>query len=154
MEAERRVLAAHDGALVVRTSAFFGPWDRYNFVWSVLRALSSGNAVEAGIDVVSPTYVPDLVHEVLNLLIDGGTGIWHMTNPGEISWRDLAARAARLGGFDEDLVTPASDEEPLNTALVSERGILLPPLEGAIERFFRDCEIDWNLEDTRSIAAE
>ncbi len=153
-EAERRVLAAHDGALVLRTSAFFGPWDRYNFVWSVLRALSSGNAVEAGVDVVSPTYVPDLVHEVLNLLIDGGTGIWHMTNPGEVSWRDLAARAARLGGFDEDLVTPASDEEPLNTALVSERGILLPPLEGAIERFFRDSEIDWNLEDTRSVAAE
>jgi dTDP-4-dehydrorhamnose reductase len=153
-EAERRVLAAHDGALVLRTSAFFGPWDRYNFVWSVLRALSSGNAVEAGVDVVSPTYVPDLVHEVLNLLIDGGTGIWHMTNPGEVSWRDLAARAARLGGFDEDLVTPASDEKPLNTALVSERGTLLPPLEGAIERFFRDSEIDWNLEDTRSVAAE
>ena len=31
-EAERRVAAAHPGSLMVRTSAFFGPWDRYNFV--------------------------------------------------------------------------------------------------------------------------
>ncbi|WP_404287910.1 family 1 glycosylhydrolase [Microvirga sp. RSM25] len=41
-EAERRVLEAHDKALVLRTSAFFGPWDRYNFIWSILNTLSSG----------------------------------------------------------------------------------------------------------------
>jgi dTDP-4-dehydrorhamnose reductase len=153
-EAERRVLAAHQGALVVRTSAFFGPWDRYNFVWQVLNTLSAGNAVEAGVDVVSPTYVPDLVHEVLNLLIDGGTGVWHMTNVGETTWRDLAAAAARLGGFDEERVLAATDERPLNTALTSERGLLLPPLESAIERFFRDSEVDWGARDPLSIAAE
>src|SRR5205085_2525636 len=27
-EAERRIAAAHPGSLLVRTSAFFGPWDR------------------------------------------------------------------------------------------------------------------------------
>jgi dTDP-4-dehydrorhamnose reductase len=152
-EAERRVLAAHAGALVVRTSAFFGPWDRSNFVWEVLRTLVAGNAVEAGVDIVSPTYVPDLVHEVLNLLVDGATGLWHLANPGELSWRDFAARAARLAGYDEGLVTEADDRPALNTALTSERGVLLPPLEGAIERFFRDSEIDW-ASDAMKLAAE
>ncbi|MDG2571121.1 SDR family oxidoreductase, partial [Vibrio parahaemolyticus] len=65
-EAERRVLAAHDKALVLRTSAFFSPWDRYNFVWSILNALSKGEGVKASLDVVSPTYVPDLVNTSLD----------------------------------------------------------------------------------------
>ena len=51
-EAERRVLAAHPGALVVRTSAFFGPWDRYNAVW---KTFSSTAHRACGI---SPTWAP------------------------------------------------------------------------------------------------
>lgn len=153
-EAERLVLAASDKALVIRTGAFFGPWDRSNFVWSVLNTLSSGNVVEAGHDVVSPTYVPDLVHAALDLLIDGGTGVWHVTNPGEISWRQLAERIARLGGFGAELVGGTADGEALNTALASERGILLPPLDSALERFFRDSEVDWAASDALSVAAE
>ena len=46
-------------------------------------------------DRMSPTYVPDLVHEALNLLIDGGTGLWHVVNPGSLSWRDFARLIAR-----------------------------------------------------------
>ena len=38
-EAERRVLDALPGALVVRTSAFFGDWDDWNFVSRTLAAL-------------------------------------------------------------------------------------------------------------------
>jgi dTDP-4-dehydrorhamnose reductase len=58
-EAERRVLECHPAALVVRTSAFFGPWDEYNYVALVLRALRAGKPFLAATDlVVSPTYVP------------------------------------------------------------------------------------------------
>src|SRR5918998_241494 len=131
-EAERRVLGAHDKALVIRTSAFFGPWDRYNFVWSILNTLSRGEGVEASADVVSPTYVPDLVNTSLDLLIDGGAGLWHMANLGEVSWRDLAAMAAERAGFDPSLVTDAGDLPALNTALSTERGILMPRLESAL----------------------
>jgi len=153
-KAERLVLATSDKALVVRTSALFGPWDRYNFVWSALNTLASGSVVEASNDVISPTYVPDLVHAALDLLIDGGTGVWHVTNPGEISWRQLAERVARIGGFDPELVVETPDAESLNTALSSERGILLPPLESALDRFFRDSEVDWAASDALSVAAE
>jgi dTDP-4-dehydrorhamnose reductase len=143
LEAERRILEVHPDALVVRTSAFFGPWDRYNFVWGVLSRLAAGNPVEAGGDVVSPTYVPDLAHVVLDVLIDGATGIWHLTNPGEASWRTLAQAVARQAGFNPALIGEAAEERRLNTALTSERGLLLPPLETAIERFFRDSEVAW-----------
>jgi dTDP-4-dehydrorhamnose reductase len=138
------VLAAHEGALVVRTSAFFGPWDRYNFVFTTLAALAAGRRVEASRDVVSPTYVPDLVHEVLNLLVDGSTGLWHLANAGAMSWYDLALAAAARAGFDERLVAAVGEGEPLSTALTSERGVLLPSLQGAIDRFFPDSEIDWS----------
>jgi dTDP-4-dehydrorhamnose reductase len=123
-------------------------------MWSALNTLASGNVVEAGNDVISPTYVPDLVHAALDLMIDGGTGIWHVTNPGEISWRQLTDRVARLGGFDPELVLETPDAESLNTALASERGTLLPPLESALDRFFRDSEVDWAASDALGVAAE
>lgn len=148
LEAEQRVLACHPGTLVVRTSAFFGPWDRHNFVWSVLNRLTSGQAVEASPDVVSPTYVPDLAHVVLDTLIDGATGVWHLTNPGEISWRKLADRVARRAGLDPGLIGETGpDRPPLNNALTSGRGLLLPPLDSAIDRFFHACEIGWVPDD-------
>src|SRR5205085_2551062 len=56
--AEERVLAAHEGALVVRTSAFFGPWDLHDFVARTLDSLGRGEQPSAAGDaVVSPTYV-------------------------------------------------------------------------------------------------
>jgi dTDP-4-dehydrorhamnose reductase len=152
-EAERLVLSAHDRVLVIRTSAFFGPWDRYNFVWSVLNTLSRGDAVEASPDIVSPTYVPDLVNTSLDLLIDGGVGLWHMANIGEVSWRDLAAMAAERAGFDLGLVAAVEGRQAVSTALSTERGILMPSLESAVDRFFTDSEIDWSVE-TMKLAAE
>lgn len=57
-EAERLVLGIHPTALVVRTSSFFGPWDRHNFVTQALRALTGGQSFIAANDMtVSPTYV-------------------------------------------------------------------------------------------------
>jgi dTDP-4-dehydrorhamnose reductase len=153
-EAETRVLAAHDRALVVRTSAFFGPWDRYNFAWAALHHLSEGRTFTAGQGRVSPTYVPDLVHEVLNLLIDGAAGLWHLTNSGSLSWYEFAVGMARRAGYDSNLILRAPDDDAGNTTLTSERGVLLPPLEGALDRFFRDSEIEWGADLQRKAAAE
>jgi dTDP-4-dehydrorhamnose reductase len=155
-DAERRVGAAHPGSLIVRTSAFFGPWDRYNFIWAALNAFAAGRTSAAGSDVVSPTYVPDLVHVTLDLLIDGETGVWHLATPGAIAWRDLATDVAQRARFDTKLVQGVdAGRPPLNTAMTSERGVLLPPLGSALDRFFRDCEIDWAMrDDMLAVAAE
>lgn len=142
-EAEQRVLDQHPDALVVRTSAFFGPWDEYNFVTRSLRALAEGKEVRvpAGM-VVSPTYVPDLVHATLDLAIDGEAGLWHLANVGKTTWAELARTAARIAGHTPDRVTevPAetlgwSARRPRFSALGSVRGHLLPTLGDALHRY-------------------
>ncbi len=153
-EAERCVLAALPSALVVRTSAFFGPWDEYNFVTLALRTLASGQVFVAAADaVVSPTYVPDLVNTSLDLLIDSERGVWHLANAGATTWADLARRVAELAGLDSSLVEARRTDElnlaasrPLYTALASERGTLLPSLDDALARYLRDCQVKWTDE--------
>jgi dTDP-4-dehydrorhamnose reductase len=142
--AEQRVLDIWPETLVVRTSAFFGPWDRYNFVWDALRRLSRGEIVEASDDaVVSPTYVPDLVHATLDLLLDGESGLWHLANEGAVSWHGLALRAADGAGLDGSLVRAPERGLAANTALSSARGLILRKLEPALDDWLRHCAIDW-----------
>lgn len=144
-EMERRVLAEHPGALVVRTAAFFGPWDEWNFVTLALRSLAAGLPFEAAGDlVVSPTYVPDLVHALLDLVIDGERGIWHVVNRGAVTWAELARRAACMAGVDGSLVHECPHTElglvaarPPYAALDSTRGALMPPLDDALARYVR-----------------
>jgi dTDP-4-dehydrorhamnose reductase len=142
---EERVLGVLPSALVVRTAACFGPWDEHNFVTRTLRALAAGAPVEAAGDaVVSPTYVVDLVHATLDLLVDGASGIWHLTNDGAHTWADLARRAAGVAGLPAELVQARPQRElaaeaprPRYSALGSERGRLLPSLDEALARYLR-----------------
>jgi dTDP-4-dehydrorhamnose reductase len=144
-EMETRVLGVLPEALVVRTAAFFGPWDAHNFVTATLRALARGDETTAAADaVVSPTYVVDLVHATLDLLIDGASGIWHLANQGAVSWADLARRAAELASLPVERVRAVSSRElrlpaarPRYSVLGTERGALLPPLEHALDRYLR-----------------
>lgn len=144
-EAEKRVAEACPRSLLIRTSAFFGPWDRHNFIWGTLQALARGEPVVANdAQIVSPTYVPDLVSAALDLLLDGEQGIWHLANPGEVSWLDLACESAARGGLDASLIAAGQDDGPArNTALSSDKAVLLPPLETALRRYFEQREIPW-----------
>jgi dTDP-4-dehydrorhamnose reductase len=145
-EAERLVLEAMPSALVVRTSAFFGPWDEHNFVHAALRALARGEEFVASDDAyVSPTYVPELAHACLDLLIDGERGVWHLANAGAVTWAELARRAARLAGLDAGLVRGRPTRElglaaprPAYSALASERGALMKTLEEALACYVRE----------------
>jgi dTDP-4-dehydrorhamnose reductase len=141
--AEQQVLRVHPDALVIRTSAFFSPWDSYNFLTSALRTLAARQPFMAASDaVVSPTYIPDLVNTTLDLLIDGESGLWHLANAGAIAWADLARETATLAGLDSTHIhaLPAKELDwvatrPAYSALTSNRGVLLPSLESAIERY-------------------
>jgi len=143
LEAELRVLEADPQALVIRTSAFFGPWDQHNFVTQALNALDAGQPFQAVHDlVVTPTYVPDLVNVSLDLLIDRERGIWHLSNGDALSWAELARRACAAAGVpDERLQEVSADacgfiaQRPRNTALGSERAVLMPSLDDALRRY-------------------
>lgn len=143
--AEQRVCQLCPSALIIRTSAFFGPWDQHNFLSQTLDALARGAPVRAADDVViSPTYVPDLVHSCLDLLIDGERGCWHLAQSCAISWADLARQAAELAGYRAGQVVGAPQASlgwaaprPTYSALGSARGALLPGFEDALARYVR-----------------
>jgi dTDP-4-dehydrorhamnose reductase len=145
-EAEAGVLKINPNSIIIRTSSFFGPWDQYNFISNVLSTLSSNNNFVAASDIyISPTYVPDLVNASLDLLIDNEKGIWHLTNNGEITWANLARKVSDKAGLNTDLVEEQpvhflnlKAARPKNSVLISEKGIFLPSLENALNRYFQD----------------
>jgi dTDP-4-dehydrorhamnose reductase len=145
-DGEQRVLAAMPLALVIRTSAFFGPWDEHNIITRALQALAAGESFAVANDlVVSPTYVPDLVNAALDLLIDSESGIWHLANPGPVTWNELVIRAAELAGIDTRTLDARHSSElgliaprPRYSALASTRGMPLPSLDDALQRYTRE----------------
>lgn len=151
-ESETLVQSEMPAALIVRSGPLFGSWHSSNFLVRALCSLRSDERFAAADDlVVSPTYVPDLVHASLDLLIDGERGIWHLANQGQVSWADFAAMAAQLANISSaNLRSYAAIELALHaalpkySALTSERGILLPTLEDAVARFVRDYETLWH----------
>lgn len=142
-QAEADILALGGKALMIRTAAFFSPYDPYNFAAFVTRSLADGREITVAEDlVVSPTYVPDLVDATLDLLIDGEVGVWHLANRGEVTWAEFAWRIADLLDLDRGLIVPTPwrnlgwpAERPAHAALASERGCLMPTLENALARY-------------------
>jgi dTDP-4-dehydrorhamnose reductase len=112
----------------------------------VLKSLSSGQIFVAATDMtISPTYVPDLVNTVLDLLIDDEHGVWHVANSGAVTWAEFATLVAMNSGHDRsriegrlknalNLIAP----RPTFSVLGSERAWLMPSLEQGIDRYFRD----------------
>jgi dTDP-4-dehydrorhamnose reductase len=148
-KAEKNVLAEDPNALVIRTSSFFGPWDQNNFVINTLRSLKDDQAFNVPHDVlISPTYLPDLVNNTLDLMLDDECGIWNITNKGEISWASLATEIANRGGFSSTgfRQVPVAQmgftaTRPTYSVLDTEKGFEMPTLDNALERFFREQEL-------------
>ncbi|GAA4029230.1 hypothetical protein GCM10022281_05460 [Sphingomonas rosea] len=136
-EAEDRVIAIDPQALIIRTSAFFGPWDRRNFLHDTLDKLERGEEVAASDNaVVTPTYLPDLVHATLDLLLDGEHGIWHLANQGSISWHGLAREIADRTKFSARPIVDSGGPRTDNS-LGTSRGQILRPLDHALDDFVR-----------------
>ena len=141
---ERLILAENPSSLIIRTSAFFGPWDKSNFVNAVLNALQKEETFYMADDViVSPTYVPDLCHTALDLLIDEEEGIWHLSNDGNITWADFGGMIAEKAGCKKNnlVAKPLIEmgwkaKRPLYSVLKSDKGINLPLLDNALNRYF------------------
>jgi dTDP-4-dehydrorhamnose reductase len=139
-EAEAGVLRLMPESLVVRTSAFFGPWDEWNFLTIALRELAAGRSFSALADVtVSPTYVPELADATLDLLVDGERGLWHLASAGALTWLDFARLGAERAGVDASRLVPLALEDarlaavrPHWSVLGSARGPLLDAVENAI----------------------
>ncbi len=85
------------------------------------------------------------MHTTLDLLIDGEKGIWHLTNKGEITWSQLAAEIAGYFGLEKKLIIALPKNEillianrPAYSVMTSERAILLPGLDDAMQRYYNE----------------
>lgn len=148
---EEKILSNNPHALVIRTGTLFGLWDKCNFIHTTLCDLKEGKAVVAADDVVmSPTYIPDLVNLSLDLILDDEEGIIHATNAGSTTWADLARQVALTTGYDEGLIEGVpfytlrlQAKRPYFSVLESEKGIVLPSLQDALERYLEAAGIEY-----------
>ncbi len=139
--AETFLKNVNPSALIIRTSAFFGPWDNYNFITMALKAIHARKQVKAAANIsVSPTYIPHLVQACLNLLIDDAKGVWHLVNKGEITWYEWAKTAAIQSGLNASLILPEFQStslavRPVYSVLTSEKYSLMPSLQQAMNQY-------------------
>lgn len=137
---------------IIRTSSFFGPWDKANFVFESLKNILSNQKVFGIQDIkITPTYVPDLVNAVLNLIVDEEKGLFHLTNQDEDSWYGFINRAVKLAPehlkLNIELTRKMSVEKlglkakrPKNSTLKSQRLVQLPSFEDALQRYYQELD--------------
>jgi dTDP-4-dehydrorhamnose reductase len=84
----------------------------------------------------------------LNLLIDDEKGVWHLSNEGQVTWSDFAQNIAERGKLNKDLLTPVTQQQmrfkaqrPAYSVLSSNKGIKLPLLDNALDRFFSEKSV-------------
>jgi dTDP-4-dehydrorhamnose reductase len=141
---ENELIRACSRALIVRCGFVLDPELPQDPLTSWLRGLRMGRVPRLPPwRFVSPSYLPQLVHTALDLLVDGEHGIWHLAPRTPCSVLELARRSAkRLGLAFPEQAAPSSRREahgPMR-ALASERGWPLPDLEETLEAYAGDLE--------------
>ena len=137
-DGERRVLAEHPAALVIRTAALFGGIGSRakggSFPDRIVRAARDGRPLAVVADQkVNPTYTRDLAEASIELASSGMAGLVHVVADGCCGWDEFARAALSECGVDwpvESVSTSASAgvaRRPLNGCLGSERVQALRP---------------------------
>ncbi len=135
-EGEERVLAAHDGALVVRTAWVLSGTHR-NFAATMLRLARQGPVDVVDDQTGRPTLVGDLAPATMAAVAAGAAGLLHLTNQGTLTWYRLAREVLELAGMDRGLIRPTTTAQmprpaprPAYSVLASERlaELGIPPL--------------------------
>ncbi len=99
---------------VVRSSGLYGVAGSSgkggNFVETMIRLAREGKPIRVVDDqVLAPTYTKDLAEKMARLLETQAYGLYHITNRGECSWFEFAAKIFSLLGAEPNL-TPITSE--------------------------------------------
>jgi dTDP-4-dehydrorhamnose reductase len=111
-DGERRVLAAHPDAHIVRTAWLYGH-NGSSFPRTMLTLASQRDTVSVVTDQVGqPTWTLD-VARLINALIESNApgGIYHATNGDSATWFVFAQELFRRAGLDPKRVLPATSDE-------------------------------------------
>ena len=110
----------------------------------MIYSLEQGQRYFAANDkIISPTYVPDLVNNCLDLIIDNERGVWHLVNSTALTSAEFALQAAHAGELNASLIKsfPESKlglkaKKTAYSVLASENEISMPCLKHALPRYF------------------
>lgn len=121
-EGERRVLAASPGNLVARVSWVFGPGRPAFPEWIIGQACGNKELTLPGDKTACPTYTPDLIGWLDELVFGraegSASGIFNLCNSGPCTWRDWGqfcidtAREAGLPVIAREITPVAVDSVP------------------------------------------
>ena len=135
LDRERRVLSLHPAAIVARTGPVIGL-----SAWGGGADVALAGAAPGPGSLVSPAYLPDLAHAVLDLIIDGESGLWHLVNGGAVRWSEVVPRLPRAMPDAFPGTAPDAPGAPDRTlALDSEKAWIMPTLEDALGRLAGDA---------------
>lgn len=98
---------ASENSYIIRTSWLYGVSGN-NFVKTILRKALVQEKIQVVNDQVgSPTNSEDLARGILAILQKRpGTGVYHYSNAGVVSWFEFAKRIYQLAGTDVNLIEP------------------------------------------------
>jgi len=84
----------------------------------------------------------------MDLLIDEEKGIWHVSNTGNTSWAAFGSIIAAKAGYNSEklIARPLAEmswkaKRPLYSVLESGKGIKLPNLDHALDRYFENLSV-------------
>jgi dTDP-4-dehydrorhamnose reductase len=140
-------------AVVIRTSGVFGigalATARGNFVELMLRLAQAEQTIRVVEDhVASPTFAPLLAQRTLDLVEQGGAGVFHIGGGTPISWFDFACTIFELAGISPRLVatnereyrTPARRPKysALSNGKIEAMGLpAMPPLRDTLAQYLQ-----------------
>lgn len=108
-EGEVRAFAAYPRSVIVRSGWIYG-YGGTNFLSVMPQLLAEGKSIKAINDSYgTPTYAVDLARRLRELAAADLPGVYHVTNSGAgCSYFDFAEKVCEIGGFDKNLLQPAS----------------------------------------------
>ncbi len=139
--------------LAVRTCGLYGVWGSGgkggNFVETMLRVACQGKPLRVVADQrCTPTYTADLAEGIAELIEKGTTGLIHLTNSGDCTWHEFAAKIFELSSITTDL-TPITSAEfgakaqrpgysVLGSNRTEETGVKLRPWQEALAAYLEE----------------
>jgi dTDP-4-dehydrorhamnose reductase len=142
---EEATLALGDSGAVARTAWVYADHGK-NFLLTMLKLGAERGELRVVDDQRgSPTFAADLAATLLDLAAARGSGVYHVTNAGSVTWNGFARRIFAVAGMDVRVIPVTSAEfprpapRPGNSVLANTRfareGLRPPPAwETALER--------------------
>ncbi len=147
--AEEFVLKTNPDTLIIRSSFFFNPWTKDDLLKGVLQSSAyPDKQIYLPSDIIiSPTYIPDLVNQAMDLLIDNDSGIWHLSGPDEMSHFSFIQLALNIAEKGHKHIVPQpyeklnfTAERPSYSVLKSSQGIVLPSIHASLNNYFTELK--------------